>query len=107
MASKQKKMDSDLVYYSEQDIYKFVSAYYRGLELSKDQFSNRLFAMKSIVLHGYSMRDAIDFLDMREHWWEYDKEERKAVKSDVRKEFKQILSKMDLELVKGSLKRKI
>lgn len=83
--------------YTEQDIYGFVSRYYEGLELNPSEFSNRLYAVKCIVLHGYAMNDVIEFLDTREHWWEYDEEERKEMKADVRKEFAQILSKMNLK----------
>lgn len=84
--------------YTEQDIYGFVSRHYEGLELNPDEFSNCLYAVKCIVLNGHVMKDVIEFLDTREHWWEYDEEEREEMKADVRKEFTQILSKMNMKL---------
>ena len=90
--------------YSEQEIYKFVSSFYKNKELGADEFSNRLYAIKCIVLKGYLMRDAIDFLDMREHWWEFDSKYRTNVKAVTRRELKLILKTMNLDLTKEGLK---
>lgn len=50
------------------------------------------------------MRDIIDFLEIREHWWEYEKESRAKLKSKTRSQFKSMIKKLDLELTKDGLK---
>lgn len=90
--------------YSEQEIYKFVSAFYKDKGLAPDEFSNRLYAIKLIVLHENYMRDVMEFLDMREHWWQFDQTDRGRMKSRTRAQFKAILKSMKLDLTKEGLK---
>lgn len=90
--------------YSEQEIYKFVFNFYKNKGLELSEFSNRLYAIKRIVLHENSMRDVMEFLDMREHWWEFEKNDKARLKSKTRSQFKTILKSMRLELAKDGLK---
>lgn len=87
-----------------EEVYNAVSIYYKNKDLAPDKFSNRLFVIKSIVFRNYSMRDCIDFLDRREHWWECDREYRAEIKSQTRNQIKSILKKIDLQLNRDGLK---
>lgn len=86
------------------EIYTVVSNYYKNKGLDKEEFSNRLKVIKDIVLKDYSVRDCIEFLEMREHWSEFDKEEKTKMKSRTRNQIKSILKKLDLTLEKDGLK---
>lgn len=81
----------------EEKIYAVVSSYFKNKGLDKDEFSNRLKVIKDIVLKGYSVRDGMEFLELREHWFEYEKEERARLKSRTRAQIKTILKRLDLK----------
>lgn len=85
------------------EIYKSVSNYYKNKGLEKDEFSNRLKVIGDIIA-GDSLSDGINFLDMREHWWEYEKVARANMKSRTRSQIKAILKRLDLQLGKEGLR---
>lgn len=90
--------------YTDEEIYEAVSTFYKGKGLDKGEFSNRLHSIKLIIKKGYLMSEAIDFLSVREHWWECGKEQLATTKARTRGQIKSILKKLNLAITKHGLK---
>lgn len=85
----------------QKEIYEVVSDFYKNKSLDPSEFSNRLFVMEKIVFDNYSMRDCVNFVEVREHWFEY--ENKNSLKSSLRYQINAMLKNLNLKLSKEGL----